>query len=185
MRRPGTPTPRGRRPRRPPRATPARARRREHVAAPAGFLRCSRPHTIVRATKKPRHVPGASGHGWRFDPLPGQAVPYCTASGRPQIISGLFALLQCSKGVNGAIALRLTRMASGRCCNAAWRCHGRSAVSQSIKINLPITVKAATQARLLDRKTAFPCGKEWPPARHSATGCERECRRARRGCCTR
>ena len=83
-----------------------------HVAAPAGSPRCSRPHTIVRATKKPRHVPGASGHGWRFDPLPGQAVLHCTASGRPQIIPGLFALLQCSKGANGAIGLRLTRMAA-------------------------------------------------------------------------
>jgi len=27
-----------------------------------------------------------------------QAMLHCTASGRPQIISGLFALLQCSKG---------------------------------------------------------------------------------------
>jgi hypothetical protein len=43
-------------------------------------------------------VPGASGHGWHFDPLPGQAMLHCTASGRPQSISGLFALLQCSKG---------------------------------------------------------------------------------------
>jgi len=79
-------------------------------------------------------VPGASGHGWRFDPLPGQAELNCTASGRPQIISGLFALLQCSKGANGAIALRLTRMAAGRIRDVESRLRRRSAAGRVVQL---------------------------------------------------
>ena len=61
---------------------------------------------FVRATKKPRHVPGASGHGWRFVPLPGQAMLQCTRLRKAQNYTGSFCTASMQHKPLPGVALR-------------------------------------------------------------------------------